>query len=358
MPTDPGDVYCDSLAGSELGVAAFSVPPSLRPRRPWAKRARAVLVAAGLLSAAVAGAYLHSEPELDGSDELRVQGQTLSYSATFAAREGIRTIEVKESAFSPIFSAVGKTTFDPRDIASIDANTLGTVRRVLKYEGDSVKAGDILAEIASPTLARLEAATLLRTGKAPDALPLGISSVRSPLAGTVIERRVLTGQSVSGARVLFVVANLDRLSLDVPIDARQATVLSIGDRVELIREGTGAGVTGHVAELSVGDDGSGSPFSARVAVDNQARHLRPGQTVSARIYASGAARALVIPKRAVAWLAGRPAVFVTTGHNSVRAFPVTLGGDDGDRTAVSVGLVSGEQIVSDGVGALKDESPL
>ncbi len=358
MRADGGDVHCDSLAGTELGASALSLPPSLRPGQRPATRAHAALVAAGLLVAALVYARLRGESELGSPDALSVQGQTLSYSATFAAREGIRTIEVKESSFSPIFSAAGKATLDPRDVASIDANALGTVRRVLKYEGDSVKPGDALAEIGSPALARLQAATLLLTREAPGGAPLGVSIVRSPLEGTVIERRIVTGQSVNGERVVFVVANLDRLLLEVPVDARQAGVLGVGDRVELIRESTGASIDGRVAQLSAGTDGSGSPFIARVAVDNRGRHLRPGQTVTARLYASGGARGLVIPNRAVAWIAGHPAVFVTTGHNSVSASPVTLGGCNGDQTEVSVGLAAGQHIVSDGVGVLKDESLL
>ena len=58
----------------------------------------------------------------------------------------------------------------------------------------------------------------------------------------------------------------------------------------------------------------------------------------------------------MAWIAGHPAVFVASGHNSVSAAAVTLGGCDGDQTEVQVGLAPGQQIVSDGVRTLKDES--
>jgi multidrug efflux pump subunit AcrA (membrane-fusion protein) len=154
--------------------------------------------------------------------------------------------------------------------------------------------------------------------------------------------------------VLFVVANRDRLSLDLQVDEQEARALTVGDRVELLREATGAFVAGRVAAVDSG--GSGNPLVVRVGVDNRARRLRPGQAVTAKIYASGGLRALVIPNRAVAWIAGHPAVFVQSGHNSVNASPVTLGGCNGDQTEVSVGLAPGQHIVSDGVGVLKDES--
>ncbi len=49
-------------------------------------------------------------------------------------RAGIRTVEVRETAFSPVISATGKTTFDPQRMAAVGASALGTVRRVAKYE--------------------------------------------------------------------------------------------------------------------------------------------------------------------------------------------------------------------------------
>ncbi|HWZ91269.1 MAG TPA: efflux RND transporter periplasmic adaptor subunit [Polyangiaceae bacterium] len=359
MPADSDDVHCDSLAGAELSSPALSVRPSLWPARRSRNWLKLGWVAGALLVAGAVFAHVESDPEMERSDALRVDGQTLSYSEGFARRAGIRTIEVKEAAFSPIVSAVGKTAFDPRQIAAVDANALGTVRRIAKYEGESVKRGDVLAEIGSAGLARIEAASFVRAAGADAPRALGVSVVRSPLEGTVIERHIVTGQSVKGERVVFVVANLDQLACDLQIDESQARALTAGDRVELERDASSAPIDGRVAEVSAGEGGalgSGRLRVVRVEVDNRARHLRPGQAVSAKIYASGGVRALVIPTRAVAWIAGRPAVFVQSGRNSVNASPVTLGGCNGEQTEVSVGLAAGQHVVSDGVRVLKDES--
>jgi biotin carboxyl carrier protein len=358
MRVDLDDVHSDSLSGAALSAPALSVPPSLRPAPRSKKLLRFSGGLAGLLVVGAAFAGLRGDPELRRTDLLRVEGHNLNYSEGFAARAGIHTVEVKEAAFSPIVSAVGKTTFDPSEVAAVDANALGTVRRVVRYEGESVKRGDVLAEIGSPGLARIEAASFMsaRAGAPDTSHALGVSIVRSPLEGTVIERRIVTGQSVSGERVVFVVANLDRLSLDLQVDENEARALGVGDRVELSRESTGAVVDGQVAQVASEAAGSGKPLVVHVEVDNRSRQLRPGQAVSAKIYASGGARALVIPNRAVAWIAGHPSVFIEHGHNSVSASPVTLGGCNGDQTEVSVGLAAGQHIVSDGVAVLKDES--
>ena len=178
-------------------------------------------------------------------------------------------------------------SFEPEQLAAIGANALGIVRRVAKYEGDSVKRGEVLAEIGSPAEAGREAAGALRAQQFPQRA-LGVSLLRSPLDGTIVERRIVTGQSVRGERVVFVVANLDRLSLTLSIDEAQARRLLVGDRVELAREAS-TDVLGSGSVTAVEPSASADPGSKRrvsVGVDNRARHLRAGQAVSARIFPS------------------------------------------------------------------------
>jgi membrane fusion protein, heavy metal efflux system len=352
------DAHCDSLSGATLRAPALSVPPSLRAPREKRGAKLVTWLVAGALSGAVAiGAATRGVPILASPEALHVDGRTVSYSAGFAAHAGIRTMEVREAPFSPVVCATGKASFDPEQVAAIGANALGTVRRVAKYEGDRVKRGEVLAEIGSPSQARREAAGSLRAHELRPGT-LGVSLLRSPLDGTVVERRIITGQSVRGERVVFVVANLDRLSLNLSVDEAQARGLLVGDRVELSREAS-AGVlgTGSVAEVEAASAAAaGSKLRVRIGVDNRARGLRAGQIVTARIFGSNAGRALLIPTRALAWIGGQPAVFVAAGAYTASAAVVTLGGCNGEQTEVRLGLASGQRIVSDGVPTLKEAS--
>ncbi len=336
--------------------AALSVPPSSSPRT----EKRGVKLALGLVAGALLGAAGFAAAKPGGSqpvqpETLHVDGRTVSYSTAFAAQAGIRTMEVRELSFSPVVSATGKASFDPERVAAIGAHALGTVRRVAKYQGDRVKRGEVLAEIASPSQAGRDAAGSLRAHELPQGT-LGVSLLRSPLDGIVVEQRIITGQSVRGESVVFVVADLDRLSVSLSLDAAQTRGLLVGDRVELSREAA-AGVlgTGRVAEVEAASAApAGSKLRVRIGVDNRSRGLRAGQAVSARIFASNGGRALLIPNRALAWIGGQPAVFVAAGANSASAAAVTLGGCDGEQTEVRLGLASGQRIVSDGVGTLKE----
>lgn len=354
------DVHCDSLSGTSLAAHALSAPPSLRPvhekRRarfaPW-------LVAGALLGAGGLVVATRGVAKLSLPEATHVEGRTVSYSAAFAARAGIRTMEVRELPFSPVVAATGKASFDPEQVAAIGANALGTVRRVLKYEGESVKRGEVLAEVASPAQAGREAAGSLRAQQLPvPGRMLGVSLLRSPLDGTVVERRIVTGQSVRGERVVFVVANLDRLSVTLSVDEAQARRLLAGDRVELSREASNDVLgSGSVTEVEPSASANaGSKLRVSVRVDNRARVLRAGQAVSARIFASSAGRALLVPNRALAWIGGQPAVFVAASAHSASAAAVTLGGCNGEQTEVRLGLASGQRIVSDGVPNLKEAS--
>jgi multidrug efflux pump subunit AcrA (membrane-fusion protein) len=353
MTSDADDVHSDSLSGATIGSPALSVPPSLRPagKRRWlAPTAWSAGVA--LLAGAVL-AYAQPEPDVGVPEACRVVGQTVSYSAGFAASAGIRTMEVREAQFSPVISASGKAILDPEQMAAVGAHALGTVRRVAKYEGDTVKRGDVLAEIGSPLQAGRDAARSLRARELPLGA-LGVSALRSPLDGVVVERRIVTGQSVRGERVVFVVANLDHLAADLTLDEAQTRDLRVGDRVELSRDALPSPlISGRVAQVS---SASGGLRTVHVGVDNRQRALRPGQAVTARIFASSAGRVLLVPNRALAWIAGHPAVFVSDGRYSASAAAVTLGVGDGEQTEVRLGLASGQRIVSDGVPKLKEAS--
>lgn len=354
MTADARDLPCDSLSGASFAAHALSVPPNGRAaRRPTRFQVLAGLASVAAITSAVFGSIGQRGAPAVTPEAPRVNGQTVSFSANYAVQAGIRLIEVRQTDFFPVISGAGTASLDPHEMAAVGASALGTVRRVAKYEGDSVKRGEVLAEIHSLPQARREAAASFSSRELPRST-LGISEVRSPLDGTVVERRVVTGQSVRGERVVFVVANLDRLALELLLDDAQA--LEIGDRVELSRDAApGLHALGQVIQIAKLNE-PGRRFGVSIRIDNRARSLRPGQAVSARLFASGATRALLVPNRALAWIAGRPAVFVADGPNSVSAADVTLGGGDGEQTEVRQGLRSGQRIVSDGVSTLKEAS--
>ncbi|HET7545205.1 MAG TPA: efflux RND transporter periplasmic adaptor subunit [Polyangiaceae bacterium] len=352
------DVHCDSLSGTTLGAAGLGVPASVRvPNEPRRVRGAPWLVAVALSGAVGFGLAQQRAPDQAPPEALHVEGRTVSYSPAFAEHAGLRTIEVREQPFSPLIVATGRVDFDQAHVTAISASSLGTVRRVLAYEGDRVRRGDTLAEVSSSAQAEREAAASFYRQKLPRAT-LGVSLLRSPLDGNVVERRIIEGQSVRGESIVFVIADLDRLSVTLSVDEAKSRGLGVGDRVELARDASADTLArGNVAELERPSSVEpASKLRVRVSVDNGSRALRAGQVVSARIFGSHAGRALLVPNRALAWIDGQPTVFVAASAHSASAAAVTLGGGDGEQTEVRFGLASGQRIVSDGVRTLQEAS--
>ena len=66
-------------------------------------------------------------------------------------------------ALEPVVSAVGAVDFDPEHVATIGARLRGLVSRVVRFEGDVVEKGTLLAVIESPELGEAQASVTLLT---------------------------------------------------------------------------------------------------------------------------------------------------------------------------------------------------
>jgi len=95
----------------------------------------------------------------------------------------------------------------------------------------------------------------------------------------------------------------------------------------------------------------------RIEIDNKNGRLRAGQAVNARIHASarGEQVSTLVPTSAITFVDGKPTVFVSTGDGAVRVASVETGSTDGAQTEVKSGVNPGEDVVSEGVFALKSE---
>jgi RND family efflux transporter MFP subunit len=95
----------------------------------------------------------------------------------------------------------------------------------------------------------------------------------------------------------------------------------------------------------------------RVIFPDAGNTLKPGLTCNLRIKSSSALNSLLIPYKAVAEQMGEYFVFVITG-NKVTQRRVNLGMNINDMVVVKNGLQLGDQIVTEGVQKLKDNSSI
>ncbi len=350
-----------------------------------------------------------AESKPSGRDVPYLDGKWIRYSAEYAKRAQLEMTPVERSNLAPAVSVTGTVTFDPEKVAAVGARISGRIRQIFKLEGDTVKAGDVLAEIESAELGHAQAALLsarahaaaatthekrekelaqarissnreaevaaanavsaradlaaaeqrLRAlGGVADGTP-GILRLATPIAGKVIERHVSRGQSVEPTHTAFRVADLSSVWVQLAVFERQLGAVRQGDSVDLYPQVGGDGnakVTGSVSYVGDVIDLETRTAPVRVEVDHPEVPLRPGQSVLAKIHTSApVATSIVVPRGAVTSVDGKPTVFVAHDALSVEPRAVELGGQDGDRVEILSGLSVTDRIVTSGVFALKSE---
>ncbi|MFO0592514.1 MAG: efflux RND transporter periplasmic adaptor subunit [Polyangiaceae bacterium] len=337
----------------------------------------------------------------------RMEDGVIVIPTAFLARAKITTAPVTKAALAPVVRVVGTVSFDPSHEAAVGTRLRGFVRKLHKLEGDSVQAGDVLAEIESADLgeAQAQVASLRAQGLAAErnakrerdlsdkrlttarelevaeaelgahkallgaaqqrvaALggagsgPFGVFLLKAPIAGTVVERRVSAGQSVEEHLVAFRVVDLDHLWVELSVFEQRLRDVAKGDRVHIhpLAEPS-LEIEGKIAYVGDQIDLDTRSAIVRVEIDNRARKIRPGQSVTAELFSSApASEHITIPSSAVTFVDGKPSVFVALAPDRIVPRAVELGPADETRQAITKGLAEGDVVVTDGVFALKSE---
>lgn len=221
--------------------------------------------------------------------------------------------------------------------ASLIAEASGVVTALNVEEGDAVRAGQVLASLAAPSLdaglsrARAEAAraeaelatterlfaagaaskaeveaaqralSLARTSQTEASRTQGATAIRSPIAGTVVTRNLKKGEVAPMGQPAFVVADLSRLQVVIHLPERELSRVRVGQpvRVESAYDASVVG-EGSVARISPVIDATTGTFKVTISLSS-ATQFRPGQFVNLGIEVDRHTAALVVPRRALVW---------------------------------------------------------
>ncbi len=306
---------------------------------------------------------------------------------------GIAVEPVRAAETVTRIAATGEVEFDPRRLVSLTARAEGRIERVAAYRGDRVAAGQALAEIYSRDFLALQAdvvqaaervrrlkgtpdeagaAAFLEAAKA-KLVPLGLTpaeadaiavsktaretlTVRSPLAGRVIEQSAVAGDAVAPGAPLFRVADLSTVWARVRVRETDLGAVAPGvDVVLRMQAYPGEEFRGRLTLLEAVMDEKTRTVEARVEAPNPAGKLRPGMFVEASIPAGGTRRVLQVPESALQEMPTGPAVFVRTAPGTFALRPVEAGERSGARVEIVRGLAEGEEVVTAGSFVLKSE---
>lgn len=184
---------------------------------------------------------------------------------------------------------------------------------------------------------------------------IGYSTVRSPIAGVVLAKRVERGDVVGANTELFTVADVSTLVVRVPISELDVTGLDVGDQAEVALDALpGRTVLGRIRRIFPSADTLTRLVPVEIELRGAAtRDVRPGFLARVRLSLDPRTNVLLIPASAVVDAASGSAVFRvkdgTASRTSVRRGDTYQG-----RVEILSGLSAGDTIVIAGNTELRD----
>lgn len=293
-----------------------------------------IIIALAVLLAAVAPTAAQDDHET-GDHGPEAHDNHIAMDAATRAEFGVETAQAGPGVLRLHRTLPGEVRANADRLAHIVPRYEGIVRDVRASVGDRVRAGQTLAVVEGDA-------------------SLTDFSVRTALAGTVVQRHVSLGEAVSRDQALFVVADLDSVWIDIAVHLRDLDAVHEGDPVTVSCGRHDAGVTANIGYVAPVVDEATRTATARVVLPNDDRHWRPGMFVTAVLETGADPVDVAVPPSALFTVEGRTCVFVETDEG-FEPRPVTVGRRADDLTEITSGLTAGETYVALGGFTLKAE---
>jgi RND family efflux transporter MFP subunit len=298
----------------------------------------------------------------------------------------------------------------PNEDVKLASQVPGRVTAMSVAEGDSVRAGQVVAEIetlpledqqrqARAGLAQAKAAlenarlNLARTerlfergiaagkevedaraqgasaeasleqaeaGLATADRQLGRAHVRSPISGQVVKRFVGVGEQVDGtpAQPLLEVANVDRVEVAAHVAADHLGRVRVGQRAAIVSDAwPDRTFDGEVIAIAPAIDPATNAALVRIRVKNPERLLKVGMFAQVRIGLREKKGALVVPPSAVSKTDEGTAVYVVSGEEATRT-PVKIGLETPEAVEVLSGVKEGQKVLTSAIHGLGERAKL
>jgi cobalt-zinc-cadmium efflux system membrane fusion protein len=328
---------------------------------------------------------------------------------TAAQRQKIHTATIQPSSFHRTIETTATVGFDNDRATTVLSPVSGPVSRLLVSLGAKVKAGDVLATVASPDYAtamsayRKAVVTAKNTRRIADLaeelshnnlsrkeveqakadaanaeadrdaaleqlrslgvdaatikaiqdsgrLPELVGKILSPLDGTVVEKLITPGQLLQvGTTPCFTVADLSQVWVMANIFESDLAAVEEGDPAEVITSASPTNLPGTVDYISAIVDPSTRAIGVRVMAKNPKDILKKQMYVRVLIHSRREQTGLLVPVSVVLRDdEDLPFAYLANADGSYSRRRITLGSRVGDRYEATAGLAAGDQVVIEG----------
>ena len=219
-----------------------------------------------------------------------------------------------------------------------------------RYTESQVSRQQAFARVLAYGMQEEQAIELLKSASATNAT--GEFDLLAPLAGTVLNDNFIRGELVEPGRVLFDISDESVMWIEARVTPNTLSSIKVGIPARISTNGTDW-FDGIVIQLHHQLNETTRTQAVRIAVENSADLLHPGQFAEAEIVTSTGLPKLAVPNESLTLIKGTPTVFKLEGGKEFHAQSVEVGPTIGDWTVIQSGLQEGEPIAVNGVFHLK-----
>lgn len=323
----------------------------------------------------------------------------VSLSPTQMVMANVATVEARLIPLSREIKAVGVVAYDQARQGKVTAWVAGRIDRLyVDRVGDQVSRSRPVAELYSPDLVaaqqeyllalksreQLKNSSIKTIAQGVDGLVasarqrlhlLGVKDeqlaeleksgepgirlpVYTPLSGVVIEKMVQQGQYVNVGDLLFSIADLSVVWVELELYENEFPFIKTGQQVEILSQSyPGTTFSGRVAFIYPFLDPKTRTVKVRVEIANPALRLKPDMFVNAVVQVP-LGRSLAVPVAAVIDTGQRQVLWVETKPGMFEPREVKVGARAGDQLQILNGLKAGEKVASSGGYLIDSEAQL
>jgi len=276
----------------------------------------------------------------DEREESLQQREYIEFQWAKAKREGVELVKAGPAAIREQQRFYGETVINGNTLVHVVPRFPGTLRRVFKMLGDTVRAAEVLATVQSNE-------------------SLSNYQVKAEIDGVIIDQDATKGEFVSSEKVLFKLANLDRTWANIAVPPRMLASLKVGTPATVISQSTDARLDTRITYVSPTLSEATRSGHARLELPNQHNQWPPGMFVTVKVALSENNVPMAVPESSVLLIENKLSVFVKAkapdGDEGFEVRHLLTGRSDGRWVEIVDGLKVDEVVAAGNTFLLKAE---